>query len=151
MSFYHALIRTHHITSRKKVAALRQAAKKHDVHVVLCSGKPPGIMYVKGIEQKSVQTWVDTVQVKHECAVILHPTRTDQSQSLRYKDYKVAQKTIRADSGPDTAMDTAFEPGRLFEVESVRDFGNSMSKHRVYDWWRSAMGYANSKHDTGDP
>lgn len=130
---------------------LRQAAKKYDVHVVLCSGKPPGIMYVKGIEQKSVQAWVDTVQVNNECAVILHPTSTDYSQGLRYKDYKVAQKTIRADLCSDTATAAAFEPGRLFEVESVKSFGNTMSEHRVYDWWRSAMGYANSKHDMGDP
>lgn len=59
---YNALIRTHHITSRKKVAKLKQAATFHDVFVLLRSGGAPGVMYVEGKED-GVSQWVNDVQV----------------------------------------------------------------------------------------
>jgi len=59
---WNALIRTHHITSRKKVAKLRQAAAAHDVFAILRSGSSPGIMYVEGA-QEGVENWVAAVQV----------------------------------------------------------------------------------------
>lgn len=64
---FHALIRTHHITSRKKVAKLKQAADFHHVFALLRSGGAPGIMYVEG-EERGVRQWVDAVHVKlHVC------------------------------------------------------------------------------------
>ena len=59
---YHALIRTHHITSRKKVATLKAAAKKHGCAALLRSGGIPGIMYVRG-DERGVKEWVDVVHV----------------------------------------------------------------------------------------
>jgi hypothetical protein len=56
-----ALIRTHHITSRKKIAKLTHAADIHNVLVLLHSGKCPGIMYCEGSE-KGVKSWVSLVQ-----------------------------------------------------------------------------------------
>ncbi len=64
MTLFHALIRTHHITSRKKVAHLRKAAAKYDCYALLRSGGCPGIMYCKGTEE-AVSEWVGTVQVGH--------------------------------------------------------------------------------------
>lgn len=63
VSVWNALIRTHHITSRKKVAKLRQAADSQHVFALLHSGRPPGIMYVEGTKS-GVETWVATVQVR---------------------------------------------------------------------------------------
>ena len=60
--FWNALIRTHHITSRKKVAKLKQSAANNDVYVLLRSGGCPGIMYVEGAED-GVKCWVDDVKV----------------------------------------------------------------------------------------
>lgn len=60
---WNALIRTHHITSRKKVAKLRQAAASENVYALLHSGRPPGIMYVEG-DRVGVESWVATVQVR---------------------------------------------------------------------------------------
>lgn len=60
---WNALIRTHHITSRKKVAKLRQAAASEDVYALLHRGRPPGIMYVEGAKA-GVEAWVATVQVR---------------------------------------------------------------------------------------
>ena len=62
MTLFNALIRTHHITSRKKVAKLRQAAANHNVLALLRSGGAPGIMYVEG-EERGVRAWVDSVHV----------------------------------------------------------------------------------------
>jgi hypothetical protein len=59
---YNALIRTHHITSRKKVAKLKQSAAFHDVFVLLRSGGPPGVMYVEG-QKDGVAQWVSDVKV----------------------------------------------------------------------------------------
>jgi len=59
---YHALIRTHHITSRKKVAALKAAAKKYACAALLRSGGAPGIMYVRG-EERGVEGWVGVIHV----------------------------------------------------------------------------------------
>lgn len=70
---WNALIRTHHITSRKKVAKLKQAASAHDVFVLLCSGGPPGIMYVEGSEG-GVTEWVAIVQVSDVNEVVKKET-----------------------------------------------------------------------------
>ena len=59
---WNALIRTHHITSRKKVAKLKQAADAIQVFALLRSGGSPGIMYVEG-DEKGVKQWVDSVHV----------------------------------------------------------------------------------------
>ena len=59
---HNALIRTHHITSRKKVAKLKQAATFHDVYVLLRYGGAPGVMYVEG-KAEGVSQWVSDVQV----------------------------------------------------------------------------------------
>lgn len=59
---HNALIRTHHITSRKKVAKLKQAATFHDVFVLLRYGGAPGVMYVEG-KADGVNQWVSDVQV----------------------------------------------------------------------------------------
>lgn len=65
---FNALIRTHHITSRKKVAILKKAASNHECYVLLRSGGSPGIMYVEGSE-RGVEQWVATVQV---CWRLIH-------------------------------------------------------------------------------
>ena len=62
---WNALIRTHHITSRKKVAKLKQAASSHEVFVLLRGGGPPGIMYVEGPD-RGVEEWVSVVQVSSD-------------------------------------------------------------------------------------
>lgn len=59
---FHALIRTHHITSRKKVAKLKQAALANSVSVLLRFGGAPGIMYVEG-PRMGVEEWVGAVNV----------------------------------------------------------------------------------------
>ncbi len=57
---YHALIRTHRISSKKKIRSLRAAAAEHDVGDLIHVGVP-GIMYVSGAKEDGVQSWVDHV------------------------------------------------------------------------------------------
>jgi hypothetical protein len=66
---HNALIRTHHITSRKKVAKLKQAATFHDVFVLLRYGGAPGVMYVEG-KQDGVNQWVSDVQVSLDFPIV---------------------------------------------------------------------------------
>ncbi|GAB7347000.1 hypothetical protein MBLNU459_g3149t2 [Dothideomycetes sp. NU459] len=117
---FNALIRTHHITSRKKVTKLRQAADAHSVFALLRSGGCPGIMYVEG-EEKSVRNWVETVH------------------NLRYKDYQLASRPTLLQ--PETLSRSVDGRRGLYETATVKDFGSQMQDRGVYAWWRKAMGY----------
>ncbi|KAH9845631.1 hypothetical protein Tdes44962_MAKER06466 [Teratosphaeria destructans] len=121
-TIWHALIRTHHITSRKKVAKLKQAAAVHDVFVLLRSGSSPGIMYVEG-RKSGVEDWVVTVQ------------------KLRYKDYQLAAQPDATRRECDVDVKNMAAVG-LYETESVREFGRRMQARGVFEWWRRGMGYS---------
>ncbi|KAM7209129.1 hypothetical protein V8F20_000467 [Naviculisporaceae sp. PSN 640] len=132
MTLFHALIRTHHITSRKKVANLRKAAGKYDVYALLRSGGCPGIMYCKGTEE-GVREWVSTVQ------------------RLRYKDFFLASKPAAIESEavpvpgkqrPIPKPQEISDPTGLFEVETVSEFGDAMEKRGISEWWRRAMEFS---------
>lgn len=120
---YHALIRTHHITSRKKVAALKAAAKKLECYALIRSGGVPGVMYVESNVEENAQSWVDTVH------------------SLRYKDYQLAAPTTRAckEAVPSS------EIGILEEVDTVKDFAAAMDRKGLLLWWRTSMGFIQDK------
>lgn len=121
-TMYGALIRTHHITSRKKVATLKAAAKQIGCAALLRSGGSPGVMYVESRNKDSVKKWVDTV---HE---------------LRYKDYQLVSPTAVLPGRAAGADDLfAFQ-----EVESVKEFGAKMEEKGILEWWRKAMGYVSN-------
>lgn len=123
---YNALIRTHHITSRKKVAALKRAADTHQCFVLLRSGGCPGIMYVEAPEQAQVESWVGEVR------------------KLRYKDFQLVTRPAelaREDAEVNSNMKDKTDAG-LSEVDSVKEFGSIMEKRGVWNWWRKGMGYA---------
>jgi hypothetical protein len=122
MTFYHAFIRTHHITSREKVALLKAAAKKHEVSALLRSGGVPGLMYVHGRSLDSVQCWVDVVH------------------DLRYKDY---QLVVPAGRVPEGCLGDAGDStlGIVEEVEAVRDMAAVMERRGLLGWWKKAMGF----------
>lgn len=122
MTFYHAFIRTHHITSRKKVALLKAAAKKHEVAALLRSGGVPGLMYVHGQSLDNVQCWVDVVH------------------DLRYKDYQLIVPAEKVSEGClGDAGNGAW--GVVEEVEAVRDMAAVMEKRGLLGWWKRAMGF----------
>jgi len=120
MPLYHALIRTHHITSRKKVARLKSAAKELQCYAMLRSGGIPGVMYVRG-NQAQVQKWVDCVH------------------DLRYKDYQLAA-AVQAIAGTE-GQDENAKAGMLEEVETVKQMGAKMEARGIQKWWRTAMGF----------
>ncbi|KAK0626412.1 hypothetical protein B0T14DRAFT_421065 [Immersiella caudata] len=115
---WHALIRTHHITSRRKVAHLRKAADKYEVWALLRSGGCPGIMYCKGSEE-GVREWVGVVQ------------------GLRYKDFRLVAKPAKIESRPSLED----RPG-LFEMAGVSEFAKAMKNRGNSSWFESAMGFS---------
>lgn len=130
---HRALIRTHHITSRKKVSTLKAAAKQHNVFALLRSGGVPGVMYVEGGDE-GVRAWVDTVK------------------DLRYKDYQLvaspsscpAPKTAKNEKRKQKAGEDEGITWDLQEVETVKEFGQIMEEKGEIDWWRRAMGFNSS-------
>ncbi|KAF2465987.1 uncharacterized protein BDR25DRAFT_328371 [Lindgomyces ingoldianus] len=121
---WNALVRTHHITSRKKVTKLRAAASNYAVFVLLRSGGCPGIMYCEGHES-GVKDWVSIVQ------------------GLRYKDFQLVQKVapLHIDGRDKGVKEQQTEYGKLQEVGSVKEFGARMEELGVWEWWRKGMGY----------
>ncbi|KAF2968039.1 hypothetical protein GQX73_g5549 [Xylaria multiplex] len=120
-SLYTALIRTHHITSRKKLQRVKKAASQHALPFVLIrSGGAPGIMYAEGAEA-DVNAWVSFVR------------------GLRYKDFQCPRKPAENKVlVPDQAT-SSFE-----EVTSVAEFSYRMENRGLASWWKSAMGYSSS-------
>lgn len=57
------LIKTHHMTSRKKISAITKAAKRLSCSVVLKTGSPPGIMLAEG-EEEDAGAWLEIVRVR---------------------------------------------------------------------------------------
>lgn len=114
------LIRTHHITSRKKLQRVKKAAEQCAVPFVLVrSGGAPGIMYAEGPDEGGITEWVSTVQ------------------SLRYKDFQCAQKPLAMPVKVDERMkDTGFH-----ELAAIADFGQTMDRKGLTSWWKSGMGY----------
>ncbi|KAF7592390.1 hypothetical protein BBP40_000308 [Aspergillus hancockii] len=137
---YNALIRTHHITSRKKVAALKQAASAHSCFVLLRSSGTPGIMYVEAKEKDAVESWVNVVR------------------NLRYKDFQLVsrpevvaddcqcqnenekQRNVVKSNGRGAKNEKDTKLG-LEEVGTVKEFGSIMEERGVWRWWRKGMGY----------
>lgn len=62
---YRALIKTHHMTSRKKIQRLCKATKAQQCSVVIKTGRPPGVMIAEGEEQRNVQEWIEVVKARH--------------------------------------------------------------------------------------
>lgn len=120
---WNALIRTHHITSRKKIAKLRHAAGKEKVYALLRSGGSPGLMYAEG-EREGIEEWVASVQ------------------RLRYKDFQLAIRPGMVQRETDGFDTDPSERGTLYETGSVRDFAAQMERRRVMAWWRKGMGYS---------
>ncbi|KAE8355868.1 hypothetical protein BDV28DRAFT_16564 [Aspergillus coremiiformis] len=137
---YHALIRTHHITSRKKVATLRQAASVHNCFVLLRSGGIPGIMYVESKEKDAVEMWVSVVRSLRykDFQLVTRPgvvTEEDQNQNDNEKpkeDKKGNRRGVERDRDP---------RARLEEVETVKEFASIMEEKGIWRWWRKGMGY----------
>lgn len=121
LTMYAALIRTHHITSRKKVATLKAAAKQIGCAALLRSGGTPGVMYVESKHMENVKKWVDTVH------------------DLRYKDYQLVSPPAVVPGRP--FVSSTEESFHFEEVGSVKDFGARMEEKGIIDWWRKAMGY----------
>lgn len=119
---FSALIRTHHITSRKKIAALKKAADAHNCFVLLRTGGSPGVMYVEGRREEDVGAWVNTVQ------------------RLRYKDYQLVTRPGPRECETPEAGNVEVEPG-LREVDTVKEFGSVMKERGCWEWWRKGMGY----------
>lgn len=132
MKVFNALIKTHHITSRKKVAHLKKHAHKQVSYMLLRSGGAPGLMYVEGSEP-GVREWVAVVQ------------------SLRYKDYRLLKKPAPLEdslisAGPGNLLSKTRDIGErregFEEADSVAGFAARMEERGVLRWWRRAMGYA---------
>ena len=68
---FRALIKTHHMTSRKKIQTLSKAAKTHACSVVFKTGRPPGVMIAEAADESSLTEWVDTVKVSSQYAINL--------------------------------------------------------------------------------
>lgn len=127
---FNCLIRTHHVTSRKKLQKVRRAAKQHNVDWVLVrSGGSPGIFYGESRDESGLEEWVSVMQ------------------ALRYKDYQCVAKpglsSEREEHGAGTEAPRGEElPAMGFhETETTADFAQQMDLRNLLPWWKKGMGY----------
>ncbi|PBP25601.1 hypothetical protein BUE80_DR003451 [Diplocarpon rosae] len=112
------LIRTHHMTSRKKILTITKAAKRFSCAVLLKTGGPPGVMLAEG-EGEGAGEWLEVVR------------------KLRYKDYHLLKREQVTTRG------MAIDPGSVVELTSMKDLGAFLEGRKdVHAWWRLHMGYA---------
>ncbi|KAI1856359.1 hypothetical protein JX265_011606 [Neoarthrinium moseri] len=124
LRLFTTLIRTHHITSRKKLQRVKKAAAHRSIPYVLVRyGGSPGIMYAESADGESLSSWVSAV---HE---------------LWYKDFQCAQKPAAREVllGQETKVPSSSAP--FNEVESVAAFGDEMERRGLASWWKIGMGY----------
>lgn len=119
------LIRTHHVTSRKKLQRVRKAAARFGVPFVLVRyGGSPGLMYAEGGDGPALGAWVGAVK------------------DLRYKDFQCVWKPeareLRDGDGP-AAMTPPMPAGGFNETESVASFGQVMERKGLGEWFRIGL------------
>ncbi|KAE9371345.1 hypothetical protein N431DRAFT_483897 [Stipitochalara longipes BDJ] len=113
---HRVLIKTHHMTSRRKILTLTRAASNLQCSVLLKTGPhPPGIMLAEG---ESADDWLKVVK------------------KLRYKDFRLMAKDEVAERRFDV------EPGKVIELTSMKEFAAFLERDPViYGWWRAKMGF----------
>ncbi|KFA71595.1 hypothetical protein S40288_03663 [Stachybotrys chartarum IBT 40288] len=118
-ALFNCLIRTHHITSRKKVQRVRRAADQLNVdHLLLRSGGSPGLMFAESRDEVGLTEWVAAVQ------------------ALRYKDFQCLRKPAV------TVGSSLIQSNGFQEVHTTAAFSQEMEARGLTRWWRKAMGYA---------
>lgn len=123
------LIRTHHVTSRKKLQRVKKAAAHLDIPFVLVRyGGSPGLMYAESHEGQNLGSWVSAVK------------------DLRYKDFQCVYKPeMRSltDDGPAAAATTLVPVpvplGAFNETESVASFGQIMERKGLGEWFKIGL------------
>lgn len=115
------LIRTHHVTSRKKLQRVKKAAAQFDVPFVLVRyGGCPGLMYGESSDASSLGSWVSAVK------------------DLRYKDFQCVYKP--ASKQLENAPVTPPIPSAPFnETESVSEFGQIMDRKGLGEWFKIGL------------
>ncbi|KAK0119683.1 hypothetical protein ONS95_011119 [Cadophora gregata] len=109
------LIKTHHMTSRKKILTITKAAKRLSCSVLLKTGGPPGVMVAEG---ELAGDWLEVVR------------------KLRYKDYQLMKREDVGEKGLDVG------PGDVKELTGMKELGAFLERNReIYEWWRVGMGY----------
>lgn len=123
-SLFITLIRTHHVTSRKKLQRVKKAAAHFDIPFVLVRyGGSPGLMYAESTEGPNLGSWVSAVK------------------DLRYKDFQCVYKPeMRALNLDDPAAATTPVPAGAFnETESVSSFGQVMEHKGLGEWFKVGL------------
>lgn len=115
------LIRTHHVTSRKKLQRVRKAAAHFDIPFVLVRyGGSPGLMYAESHAGSCLSSWVSAVK------------------DLRYKDFQCVYKPgARLVHGASTT--SPVPSGAFNETESVSSFGQVMEWKGLGEWFKIGL------------
>lgn len=117
------LIRTHHVTSRKKLQRVKKAAAHFDIPFVLVRyGGSPGLMYAESHEGPNLGSWVSAVK------------------DLRYKDFQCVYKPEMRELNHNVPAATTPVPSGTFnETESVSSFGQVMEDKGLGEWFKIGL------------
>lgn len=119
LMLYRALIKTHHMTSRKKIQRLCKATRAQQCSVVIKTGLPPGVMIAEGEEQGNVQEWIKVVK------------------AMRYKFYDLlCFEEVGEHQGR-----LLVEPGHVQEFTEMKHMDTFLESCKAKQWWATKMGF----------
>jgi hypothetical protein len=141
---FNCLVRTHHITSRKKLQRVRRAAAQLRLDYLLVrSGGSPGLMFAQSRDEAALAAWLAAVQglryKDFRCVARPAPSVAASHQAQEAKTQVQASSSHPSSypSSPPSADGVAFR-----ETESVAEFGRELDGRGLTAWWKRAMGYA---------
>lgn len=121
-SVFATLIRTHHVTSRKKLQRVKKAAAHFDVPFVLVRyGGSPGLMYGESPNEASLSSWVSAVK------------------DLRYKDFVCVCKPELKELNSAASSTTTTTGAPFNETESVSEFGQVLQQKGLGEWFKIGL------------
>lgn len=116
-SVFATLIRTHHVTSHKKLLYLKRASAQFEIpYVVVRYGGSPGLMYGESPDERALNSWIRAVQ------------------DLKFKDYQCVYK-------PELKLvnDAPGPGGSYHKTNSVSEFGKIMERAGLGDWFKHGL------------
>lgn len=119
MPLHRALLKTHHMTSRVKIRAIKNSTGQLDCKAVIKTGRPPGVMLVESENGEDVGRWVGVVK------------------RLRYKDYRL----LRMEAVDDQRGRLPVAAGSVLEFTSMKELGEYLKECGIHEWWIENMGF----------
>lgn len=145
---HRALLKTHHMTSRKKIQAIAKAAKSLSCAVVIKTGHPPGVMIAEcECEDENPELDVMGKEENGKKRVAGEGGRrlsewVSAVKRLRYKDFQLLALEPIPRPHPNKPQGRLSIPaGRVQELTEMKLLRAYLTECGISAWWTARMGF----------